>query len=276
MRKSRLLTALVAVTLLLATALLVVGCGGDDDDEEQGGAAPSAQKFDTISEGKLTVGSDIPYAPFEFGQAPDYKGFDVDLVREIAKRLELDVEFVKTPFDTIFRNLAQGKFDMVASSTTITEERKRTVDFSDPYFAADQSLMVRKGSGITTVEDLKGEVIGAQLGTTGADFAKEEIDAESVRTYDLVDDAFKALQTEQIAAVINDCPISKYAERSKPDLRVVRAIETGENYGLAFAKDSDTLREAVSGALDEIKRDGTYDKIFSKWFGTDPCRSIVK
>jgi ABC-type amino acid transport substrate-binding protein len=271
MRKSRLLAALLVFVLSLATAAVAVGCGDDDE----GGATDSAAQLDTISEGKLTVGSDIPYAPFEFGRAPDYKGFDVDLVREIGKRLGLDVEFVKTPFDTIFRNLVQGKFDLVASSTTITEERKRTVDFSDPYFAADQSLMVKKGSGIETVEDLTGQVIGAQLGTTGADYAKENIDAESVRTYDLIDDAFKALQTGQIVGVINDCPISKYAERSKPDLEVVQAIETGENYGLAFRKDADALREAVNRRLDEIKRDGTYDRIFRKYLGTDPCKSIL-
>jgi ABC-type amino acid transport substrate-binding protein len=275
MRKSALLATLLSVTLLLFTAAVVAGCG-DDDEEEGNGSAGQSGQVETITEGKLTVGSDIPYAPFEFGRAPNYKGFDVELVNEIGKRLQLDVEYVKTPFDTIFRNLAQGKFDMVASSTTITDERKRTVDFSDPYFAADQSLMVKKGSDVRTLADLQGQVIGAQIGTTGADYAEEEIDAETVRTYDVIDDAFKALQTGQIVAVINDCPVSKYAERSKPDLQVLSAIKTGESYGLAFAKDSDQLRERVNGVLDEIKQDGTYDRIFSKWFGRDPCRNIAE
>ena len=272
--RGRWLVALLAIVAALALA----ACGDDDDDDDGGAAATTgeaAQQLETIEEGVLTVGSDIPYAPFEFGRPPDYEGFDVDLVGEIGKRLGLDVKFVKTPFDTIFRNLAQGKFDMVASSTTITEERRRSVDFSDPYFEADQSLMVKKGSGITTLEDLEGQVIGAQLGTTGADYAKEEVDAETVRTYDLIDDAFNALQAGQIAAVINDCPISKYAERSKPDLEVVQAIRTGEQYGLAFAKESDALREAVNGALEEINQDGTYQRIFEKWVGSDPCRSIA-
>jgi polar amino acid transport system substrate-binding protein len=274
MRKSRLTAALVALTLLLATAVLAVGCGGDNGGG--GGNASSGQKFDTIKKGTLSVGSDIPYAPFEFGRPPNYKGFDVEFVNEVGKRLKLKVQFVKTPFDTIIRNLAQGKFDMVASSTTITEARKRAVDFSVPYFAADQSLMVKKGSGVATVGDLKGKVIGAQLGTTGADYAKNKIDSKTLRTYDVIDDAFKALQTGQIAAVINDCPVSKYAERSKPDLRVVRAIKTGESYGLAFAKNSDKLREAVNGAVEQIKRDGTYQRIFRKWFGSNPCRSIAE
>jgi ABC-type amino acid transport substrate-binding protein len=269
MTSSRFWALLAAIALLLSTAVLAVGCGDDDDEGP-------AQDLTTITEGKLTVGSDIPYAPFEFGRPPTYKGFDVELVRDVAKQLDLDVEFVKTPFDTIFRNLAQGKFDMVASSTTITAERKRTVDFSDPYFAADQSLMVKKGSDVATVADLKGQVIGAQLGTTGADYAKDKVDAKSVRTYDVVDDAFKALQAGQIAAVINDCPVSKYAERSKPDLQVVRVIETGENYGFAFAKNSDKLREAVNGALGEVKDDGSYESLFRKWFGSDPCKSILE
>lgn len=271
----RLILIGLSVLLLLAGAGLAA-CGDDDDDGAGSGTSTTATaELDTLSEGKLTVGSDIPYAPFEFGDPPDYDGFDVELVDEIGKRLELNVEYVKTPFDTIFRNLAQAKFDMVASSTTITDERKQTVDFSSPYFAADQSLMVKKGSEIRTVGDVEGEIVGAQLGTTGADYAKDETDAETVRTYDVIDDAFKALQTGQIAAVINDCPVSKFAERSKPDLKVVRAIATGEDYGLAFAKDSDALREAVNRALEEIKDDGTYQKIFTKWFGSDPCRSIL-
>jgi ABC-type amino acid transport substrate-binding protein len=260
--------------MLLGTAL--VACGDDDDDSAGNGETTGAAELETLTSGTLTVGSDIPYAPFEFGDPPDYKGVDVDIVNEVAERLGLDVKFVKTPFDTIIRNLAQGKFDMVASSLTITEERKQTVDFSDPYFLADQSLMIKKGSDVKTVGDVAGEIVGAQLGTTGADYAKDETNAKEVRTYDLVDDAFKALQTGQVAAVINDCPISKYAERSKPDLQVVTAIPTHENYGFAFAKESDGLREAVNGALEEIKTDGTYDKIFSKWLGSDPCKSLLE
>jgi polar amino acid transport system substrate-binding protein len=265
MRRMR--SLFVGLAILLAAALFAAGCG---DDNGGGGG----KKFGTISSGKLKVGSDIPYAPFELGRAPNYKGFDVEFVTDIGKRLKLDATFVKTPFDTIFRDLAQGKFDMVASASTITEERKKTVDFSSPYFAADQSLMIKKGSDIKTVADLKGQVIGAQLGTTGADYAKKETDAKTVRTYDLIDDAFNALQSGQVAAVINDCPVSKYAERSKSDLKVVARIETGENYGLVFRKGSDKLREAVNGAIADTKKDGTFDRIFRKWIGTDPCRNV--
>lgn len=269
------------LALIVAMALVAAGCG-DDDDTGAGGAATSttgteaAQQFDTVQNDRLTVGSDIPYKPFEFGDAPDYDGFDVDIVSEIGDRLGLTVQFRKTPFDTIFRDLAQGRFDMVASAVTITEERQQTVDFSEPYFAADQSLMVKKGSDIRTVQDLEGEIVGAQLGTTGADYARDETPAEDVRTFDLIDDAFQALQAGQVAAVINDFPVSKFAERSREELQVVQTIQTGEQYGLAFAKGSDELREAVSGALREMKQDGTYAEIYREWFEEDPPQSILE
>ena len=136
----------IAALMLVAATLLATGCGDDD-----GGGSGGGGGLETITEGQLRVGSDIPYAPFEFGREPDYEGFDVDIVNEIAKRLDLEARFVKTPFDPIFRNLAQGRFDMVASAATITPERQRTVAFSDPYFPADQSLMVKRGSDIRTV-----------------------------------------------------------------------------------------------------------------------------
>ena len=261
----------VAILALAAALLVAAGCGDDDGGGGGGGAG-----LNTITEGELRVGSDIPYAPFEFGRAPDYEGFDVDIVNEIAKRLDLEPRFVKTPFDPIFRNLAQGRFDMVASASTITPERQQTVDFSDPYFPADQSLMVKRGSDVRTVDDLAGKTIGAQLGTTGAEYARNETDAENVRTYDLIDDAFNALQSGQIEAVINDFPVSKYAERAKDDLVVVQTIQTDENYGLAFAKESTELRRRVNEALQEMKDDDTYTEIYRKWFEEDPPDRIFE
>jgi len=268
MRKFR--TRRPVVLLAVLALLLVAGCGGDDDGGSGGGGSA-----DTIKEGTLTVGSDIPYAPFEFGRPPEYEGFDIDLVNEIGKRLELKVEFQKAAFDTIFRNLAQGRFDMVASATTITPERDKIVDFSDPYFQADQSLMVKKGSDIKSDGDLTEEnVVGAQTGTTGAQYANNRTPAR-VRTYEQIDDAFNALQAGQVDAVINDFPISKYAERSKPQLRVVQTIVTGENYGLALNSDSDGLREAVNRALRRMKEDGTYTRIYRKWFEFHPPTTIL-
>jgi polar amino acid transport system substrate-binding protein len=264
MRRSR-LWFVIASALLVAMALVAAGCGGDNNDKGTS-SGPTIKKT-------LTVGSDIPYKPFEFGKPP-YQGLDVDVVNEVAKRLGTTAKFKKTPFDTVFRDLAQGKFDLVASAATITPERAKEVDFSDPYFPSDQSLMVKKGSDVKTVDDLKGKVIGAQLGTTGAAYAKDHTGAKSVRTYDLIDDAFNALEAGQVEAVINDCPVSKYAENAHTDLVVVRAIPTNEKYGFAFQKGSETLRSAFNKGLAEVKKDGTLAKIANKWLGAQPCKSL--
>ena len=124
------LGALIATLAMLAVPLLAAGCGGGDDNG--GGGVPK----------QITVGSDIPYPPFEFGQSPPYKGYDIDIVNEIGKRIGSKMIIQDTAFPTIFRDLAQGKFDMVASSTTITPERQKVVDFSQPYYQTDQSLSV--------------------------------------------------------------------------------------------------------------------------------------
>ena len=131
--------------------------------------------------------------------------------------------------------------------------------------------MVKKGSDIRTIDDVDGKVVGAQLGTTGADYARKNTKASSVRTYDLIDDAFNALEAGQVEAVINDCPVSKYAERAHENLVVVQSINTNELYGFPFAKGSDALRTAVNRELAKLKENGGLAKISDKWFGSRPC-----
>ena len=254
----------LAILVLAIAALIAAGCGGGNDN---GGSGASGET--------ITVGSDIPYPPFEQGRAPDYTGFDIDVVNAIADQAGFKIEIQDTSFDTIFRDLAQGKFDLVASASTITKERLQTVDFSQPYFNADQSLMVKKGSDIKTVDDLGGTTVGAQRGTTGADYAENQTDASSVRTYPSIDNAFNALEAGQIDAVINDFPVSAFATKTKKDLVVVQSIPTGEKYGLAMKKGNTELEKKVNDALTEIKKNGTYTKIFQKWFNQAPPKSIL-
>ena len=260
--------SLFAALALLATMLLVAGCGGGGKDRKA-----ASGRFATIRAGTLTVGSDIPYPPFEFGRPP-YEGFDVDVVNEVAKRLDLEARIEKGPFETILRGLGQSRYDLVASAVPITGDRRKTVDFSEPYFPAEQSLMVKKGSDIKTVSDLSGKRVGAQLGTTGAEYANKETNA-AVRTYQQIDDALNALEAGQVDAVVHDFAITKFAERSRKALVVVQAIPTGEQYGLAFAKGRTGLRQAVNTALEQMKKDGTYARIYRKWLRSDPPDSIL-
>lgn len=259
------MTRRFAATLAaIAAGLAVVAVG-------VAGAATPALKLKT--DGQLLVGSDIPYAPFEFYSPPGSRtvvGFDVDLVKAAAKKLGISkVTFTPQPFDTIFVAVAQGRYDMVASSVSITPERAKRVLFSNPYFTADQSLMVKKGSSIKSTKDLAGKVIGAQTGTTGAELAKS-FKPQTIKTYQLIDDAFQALAAGKVDAVVNDFSISKFATRSKKTLVVVQRIKTKEGYGLVFPKSSTGLRDAFNGALAAIKKDGTYVAIYKKWFGETP------
>jgi polar amino acid transport system substrate-binding protein len=234
-------------------------------------ATAAAPDLGLKKDGELTVGSDIPYAPFEFYSPPGSKtvvGFDIDLVRAAARTFGISkVTFQRQAFDTIFIAVAQKRFDLAASSISITPQRAKAVLFSAPYFTANQSLMVRRGSDIKTTKDLAGKVIGAQTGTTGADLAKT-FKPDEVKTYQLIDDAFSALQAGRVDAVVNDFAISAYATKSKKNLVVVQQIATKEGYGLAFPKGSEALRNAFNRGLSTIKRNGTYDKIYKRWFGT--------
>jgi ABC-type amino acid transport substrate-binding protein len=261
MRKTR-LWAVIAAVALFAIPLIAAGCGGDNNE---GGGVPS----------QITVGSEIPYPPFEQGRNGNYTGYDIDLVNEIAKRIDTKVTFQDTAFTTIFRDLAQGKFDMVASASTIKPEREKVVDFSQGYYETDQSLTVKQGSDIKSVKDLPGKTVGAQKGTTGADTA-EGTDASSVRTYQTIDDAFNALEAGQVDAVINDFSSSADAVKAKPGIEIVQKIVTKEVYGLAFQKGDTDLEDAVNGALTDMKDDGTYTKIYEKWFKEKPPASLLK
>jgi polar amino acid transport system substrate-binding protein len=261
---------LAPLAVLIAGLVLTAGCGGDGEDAR--GEIP------TLEKGTLTVGTDTPYPPFAFGRPPRYRGFDVDLVTELGRRLDLEVRFRETPLKAMFRDLGEGKFDMVASAVPITATRKRRFQFSDPYFIAKQALVVKKGTDIRTVADLADATVGGQGGRTGGKYAKET-DAE-LRIYDQIDDAYRALRAGRIDAVIADLAVSRLRVRSEPRLEIVQTIEVGDEYGqehgfgLVFTKGAEELFQAVNPTLREIKRDGTYARIYRRWFGAEPPPEI--
>jgi polar amino acid transport system substrate-binding protein len=255
---------LTAVAAVLAIAAFALGaCGGDDDDNGGGG-----NELGLIKEGQLLAGTDTPFPPFEIGQPPKISGYDIEVVNAIAEDMDLAVTYQDTSFDTIFRDTAQGKFDLAVAASTITAEREQTVDFSDPYYKANQSLMVTTGSDIRTVDDLGGATVGAQDGTTGEDYANDETDASSVRGFPEGPDAINALRAGQVDAVIIDQPVAVDAVESigGGDIEIAQEIVTSELYGLAFAQDNDALREAVNDALKKLKEDGTIEDLYARYF----------
>ena len=273
MRSNR-LWALLAVVGSLALAMFVAACGGDDDEDTSGDGGTA--NVETIQEGVLTVGTDTPFPPFEIGQPPNISGYDIEVMNAIAEDLGLTAEYTDTGFGTIFRDTANGQFDTAAAASTITPGRERTVDFTDPYYEAQQALLVPEGSDIASVDDLGGLIVGAQDGTTGETYANEETDASEVRGYPEGPNAVSALQTGQVDAVIIDQPVAVDALEKQGGVEIAEEIPTNELYGFALAPDSDSLREAMNESLKTLKDDGTIADLYEKYFQTEPPSSVLE
>jgi polar amino acid transport system substrate-binding protein len=269
MRSTR-LTALLAVFLLAIASLAAAGCGSSDDDTTSGGGGGGGGGE------PLTVGSDIPYPPFEMGKAPNYEGFDVELMGAIAEKIGRKAEFQDTSFDTIFRDLAQGRFEAVASATTITDEREETVDFTNPYYFSEQAILVKEGEGdIDSVEKLSGATVGVQQGTTGEEFVEEKGNAGEIRPYPQGPDAVNALKSGVLDAVVLDIPVAENAVESG-GVEVSAAIPTEEEYGFVVPQGEEELLDEMNEALDELKDDGTFTTIYEKWFKRAPKQSLLE
>ena len=259
--------SLRAAAAVAAIALTAAACGGGDGDDAAAG------DLTLVTDGTLTVCSEVPYAPFEF-EDPDapsgYSGFDIDLMQAIADELELELAVVNAGFDDLTSGaaMAAGTCDVAASAMTITEEREENVDFSEPYYNAAQSLMVPEGSEFTALGDLAGERIGVQSGTTGEAYAQENApeDAELV-AFDAGADLFIALESGDIAAILQDLPVNVERANEAGGLEIVETYETDEEYGFAFPEEgAEDLQEAVNGALQALRDAGTYDEIFAEYF----------
>jgi ABC-type amino acid transport substrate-binding protein len=266
MRKTR-LTGVLAVLLLAFASLAVAGCGGDD--ETTGGGTTGAGGGEP-----LTVGSDIPYPPFEQGKAPNYTGFDVELMEAIAEKMGRKAEFQDTSFETIFRDVAQGKFEAVASAATITEEREKAVDFSNPYYLSEQAVLVKEGSDVKSLEDLEGKTVAAQQGTTGLELAKEELGGSEIRPYPEGPDAVNAVKSGTVEGVIIDAPVAQNAVEKSGGVEIAEKVPTEETYGIAVAQGEDELLDEINQALKEVEDDGTYKRIYQKWFSLEPPKAI--
>ncbi|MGH8776531.1 MAG: transporter substrate-binding domain-containing protein [Jiangellaceae bacterium] len=272
MRKTTLLAALAA------GAMLLTACGDDDGDATtapENDDTPAAD-FGLVEEGTLSVCSDVPYSPFEVedADAPSgYSGFDIDLMQAIADDLGLDLAVRDLGFDAIQSGaaLGAGQCDVAASAMTITEEREENVNFADPYFDADQSLLVKGDSGYTALADLAGQSIGVQADTTGQAYAVENA-PEGVEVVEFPDAAalFAALEAGSIVGILQDLPVN--ADRANQDdtVVIVETFPTGEQYGFATAEDSEpALLEAINSSLATLREDGTYDELYEQYFPSE-------
>ncbi|OAH13233.1 basic amino acid ABC transporter substrate-binding protein [Streptomyces jeddahensis] len=263
-RRTRTLAAAAAA----AGLLLAAGCASNDD----GGEKTTAGGVELVQAGKLTTCTHLPYPPFQSEIDGKVQGFDVSLIDLVAKDLGVEQDIVDTPFENFKTGafLNSGQCDLAAAGMTITEERKKNVDFSDPYFNATQAVLVDKKSGITSLDDVKskGKKLGSQAQTTGEEYAQSKgFDSVSFESSDAV---LNGLRTGQVDAVIIDYPVVQGWLKDKANadaFEVVDNLDTGEQYGFTVKKGNTELREAINKALKEAKADGTYKKLYEQWIG---------
>ena len=202
----------------------------------------------------------------EYKEGDKIVGFDVDLAQAIADNLGLKLDYQTTAWDGIFPALIANKFDVVMSAVTITDDRKKEMDFSTPYYQVDQTAVILAGSDIDSLDKLNGKTAGVQIGTTGELEAKK-IAGLKVNTYDDNMLAMEDLKAGRVDTVICDSIVGDVYIKDNKDVKLGFVIKTNESYGIAFAKDTPELRDAVNATLKGLVDDGTFAEISKKWFG---------
>ncbi|CAL9338095.1 ABC transporter substrate-binding protein [Streptomyces sp. enrichment culture] len=263
--RARPLAAAVSAALLFAA-----GCSSDEEGPgEAEGGVPVVEK------GKLTTCTHLPYPPFQFERDGKVVGFDVALIDLVAKNLGVEQKILDTPFENFKTGafLNSGECDLAAAGMTITDERKKNVDFSIPYFDATQAVLASKKSGVRTLAEVKARKLrlGAQAETTGESYARSQgFDPVAFESSDAV---LNGLRTGQVDAVVIDYPVVRGWLKDKANAAAFvlgENVDTGEEYGFSVKKGNDRLRAAIDKAIRDAKADGTYKKIYEEWIGPLP------
>ncbi|WP_261641631.1 glutamine ABC transporter substrate-binding protein GlnH [Erwinia mallotivora] len=229
--------------------------------------------FSSAAEKKLVVATDTAFVPFEFRQGNKYVGFDVELWDAIASQLNIDYTLKPMDFSGIIPALQTRNIDVAMAGITITEARKQAVDFSDGYYKSGLQVMVKASNDqIKSLDDLNGKVVAVKSGTGSVDYAKQHIRTKDLRQFPNIDNAYMELATGRADAVLHDTPNILYFIHTagKGQFKAVGSSLEAQQYGIAFPKGSDTLREQVNRALKTLRENGTWNTLYKKWFGTEP------
>ncbi|AOH56275.1 cysteine ABC transporter substrate-binding protein [Peribacillus muralis] len=267
------------LTLILLTAftLILTACGQKDEtasEKEESGADLLQQIKDR---GTLKVGLMGTYQPYNFlNDKKEMDGFDADISKELAKRLGVDVEFVSQEFSGMVAGLQTKKFDAVISQMTITDDRKKQMDFTEPYITNNVKVIVQeKNNNVKSVEDFKGKNIGVGLGTNDETYLRTELLPEvgdfTIKTYDDVITSLKDLNSGRIDATINNMyALKPVVEKNGFKIKAVGEPVKSDQAGIAIRKGNESLLKELNKHLADMKEDGTYKEIFVKWFGEEP------
>lgn len=271
--RSRMLRRPAIAAAVIALAVFAAGCG----DDGSGGPA-TVQGVKLIKSGEIVTCTHLPYPPFQSEKDGKVVGFDVDMVDLVAKKLGVKQTIIDTPFETIKTGSAlnSGKCDVAAAGMTIKPDRAKFIDFSDSYFDATQALMARKGTGATSLEDLKAKKLklGSQGSTTGEEFVRSKgLDSTSFKdsTSEL-----NGLRTGQVDVIVADYPVVQnwLKDPANSKYELIANLNTGEQYGMATRKGHNPeLIKLINQTIADAKKDGTYKTIYEKWIGPMPAAS---
>jgi len=243
-------------SILVLSAVVLSACGTQPATETPGYPA------------EVQGATDATWPPFELVDetTKELVGFDIDLMNAIAEKAGFQVEFINTPFDPLLAGVVTCQYDAAISAISITDDRKESMLFSDPYMNAGQIVVVQtSNTDIGGKDDLVGKIIGAQLGTTGEREAQAIADA-TVKPYDSIDLAFLDLQNGQLDAVIADYPTAfGFIQKSPDQIKLVGEVFTDENYGIAVCKDNPELVNKINTALKALEDEGKLAELEVKW-----------
>lgn len=264
----------IQVASLAVAGLLLSACGKKEAPPAPAAApvaaAPAPMKV-------YTVGTDAAYAPFESqNEKGEIVGFDIEVMQAVAKAAGFEVKFVNTPWEGIFNALGQGDRDMIVSAVTITDERKQSMDFSDPYFDAAQLIALPEKSKVSRFADLKKLKVGVQTGTTGDEAVTKLLgkNSKNIKRYESTPLALKELESGGVDAVVADNGVVIHFVANNPGSKFKTVADKDfapEQYGVALKKGNAELLSQVNKGLSTIKSDGSYAAIYSKYFGAAPA-----
>ncbi|ASF38114.1 amino acid ABC transporter substrate-binding protein [Halobacillus halophilus] len=267
------------LTWLTITSLFIIilsACGSSVDEEESSsGSDQSSDKslYEQIQEeGVLTVGTEGTYAPYTFHNENDeLTGYDVEVAKEIGKRLDLEIEFKETKWDSMFAGLNSNRFDMIANQVGIKPDREEKYSFSVPYTYTSAVLVARKDNNdMQSFEDLEGAVSAQSLTSNYADIAKEY--GAEIQSVEGFNPAMELLNNDRVDATVNDrLSVLDYLKEKgdQSKVEIVAKEDNASETAMMFRQDNPELVEAVSGALKEMKEDGTLEEISNEWFNED-------
>ncbi|GGC76841.1 amino acid ABC transporter substrate-binding protein [Thalassobacillus devorans] len=267
----------ILLTMLTLMTAVLFACGSnesnDTDEESTSSDNSETSLYEQIQEkGVLTVGTEGTYPPFTFHNDDDeLTGYDVEVAREIGKRLDLEVKFNETKWDSMFAGLNSERFDMIANQVGIRPDREEKYDFSEPYTISTAVLVAKKGNeNINTFEDINGEPVAQSLTSNYADIAKEY--GGEIQSVEGFNEAMQLIGSGRVQATINErLSVLDYINQKgdQAPVEIVDSQEDAAESAMMFRKGNEDLVEAVNGALNEMKEDGTLAEISNKWFGED-------